>query len=320
MCKKTAASECKLGDNVPGEDILVSDEDQMDTDSDDYYSESSSDEGASESDAESATGNRVTPDMIVWLMLKEQGIITQERYNEKAEICEDDIKSLIPKFPKAESESSEDESEGEDLLKAFLENIARMKEKKEANSNESQNETKDTKDAAANSGNNVSEENKATDDKAANGEVTTKQKEESQENIEKVENNVQEVQKSLESNEKESKGKEKQQETSQNVINETVNEKPVTKEITVPKCLKCCNISSLVETAVDSNRQDDNITTEENNKNLMNKNDTEPKEAIEDEEQQENEETQAEKSEKAGEKSETSGPVTARKLGASNLF
>ncbi|XP_061724354.1 uncharacterized protein LOC133530458 [Cydia pomonella] len=325
MCKKKASDCQPTGDNAPVEEGNLASEDEdepMDSD-DEYYSETSSDEGASESDADSATGNRITPDMIVWLMLKENGIITQEKYNEKAELCEEDIKSLIPKLPKAESsELSDDESrKGEKLLIAFLGNMARIKAHgnngnagggtKEMTINAAENSVNNVSKANGNEGSRsettptettkavvetaVSEEKKdVTEDKAANIEVVTTDKEETQENVkksnEKVNNNVQEVQRSMESNEKECIEKEKRPETetsSQHVINETVNEESVLKEYTVPKCLKCCKISSLTETKADNNSQDENnIMTSENNKNLLNKIDKEAVETNENQQQQ----------------------------------
>ncbi|XP_061724353.1 uncharacterized protein LOC133530457 [Cydia pomonella] len=113
MCKYPAL-ECQPiedGNEVDNEaeenNAMSEDEDDSDvSDSDSYYSDSSVNiRTESESDGESASAHRVTPDMVLLLMLKENGAITEEKYAEKAEVCEKNFRFLIPNIPRSRTSS-----------------------------------------------------------------------------------------------------------------------------------------------------------------------------------------------------------------------
>ncbi|XP_063387945.1 uncharacterized protein LOC134673840 [Cydia fagiglandana] len=113
MCKYPAP-ECQPiedgneVDNEAEEDNAMSEdeEDSEVSDSESYFTDSSVNmRTESESDGESASGHRVTPDMVLLLMLKENGAISEEKYAEKAEKCEKNYRFLIPKIPRSRTSS-----------------------------------------------------------------------------------------------------------------------------------------------------------------------------------------------------------------------
>ncbi|XP_048001263.1 uncharacterized protein LOC125238026 [Leguminivora glycinivorella] len=126
MCKRPAP-ECKQiaeENQLNNEAEEENDDNAMSEDEDDTYgsdSESSYSESSvnmrteSESDGESASAHRVTPDMVLLLMLKDKGAITEEKYAEKAEKCDRNFRSLIPYVPRSRRSSYEaDDSNDED--------------------------------------------------------------------------------------------------------------------------------------------------------------------------------------------------------------